>query len=112
MRSNRGKNLKVRLTAGIIFAFLLVLFVVFSLKGMVEVYKLRLERQTLNKEISVIKKSNKKMGKRIYELRYNKQYIANLAREELNMIKKGEIVFKFIGQKGKNTNKTSVKPKP
>ncbi|MFW0883781.1 FtsB family cell division protein [Candidatus Acidulodesulfobacterium sp. H_13] len=95
--------------AGLIFAFLLVLFVVFSLKGMVEVYKLRLERQTLNKEISVIKKSNKKMSKRIYKLRYSKQYIADLAREELNMIKKGEIVFKFIGQKGKNTGKTSVK---
>ncbi|MCL4498372.1 MAG: septum formation initiator family protein [Deltaproteobacteria bacterium] len=105
MKSSKGKSLNAILIAGSIFAFLLALFVIYSLQGIVKVYRLRAEEQKLKQEITLIKKSNYKIDKQIYELIHNRQYIANLAREKLNMIKKGEIVFKFIHKKKKDSNK-------
>jgi len=103
MKSNKGKNLNIRIKFGLVgfFVFLFVLITLFSFKGVVKVYRLRSEQQALKKEIARIKKSNKKISNQIYELTYNKQYIANIAREKLNMIKPGEIVFKFIGKNKK-----------
>ncbi len=106
MKSNTVKNLNVKLAAAVLFALLLASFVIFSLKGMVKIYRLRSERQGLTADISTIKKSNKKIERQIYELTYDKQYVANIAREKLNMIKKGEIVFKFVGKDKKNKNNT------
>ena len=111
MKSNKEKSLNIKFVVSGAFIFLFALIIFFSLKGMVKVYRLRSEQQSINKDIAGIKKSNKKISGQIYELTYNKQYIANLAREKLNMIKPGEIVFKFIGknQKDKNTNKAGGK---
>ncbi len=106
MKSNKEKSLDIKFIVGAVFVFLFALIIFFSLRGMVKVYRLRSEQQSLNKNIAEIKKSNKKINNEIYELTYNKQYIANLAREKLNMIKPGEIVFKFIG---KNKNKKAKK---
>ncbi|MHB1662065.1 MAG: FtsB family cell division protein [bacterium] len=111
MKSNKEKRPDIKFTAGAIFVFLFASIIFFSLKGMVKVYRLRSEQRKLNEDITSIKKNNKKISRQIYELNYNKQYIANLAREKLNMIKPGEIVFKFIGKgkKDKNTDKTGEK---
>ena len=113
MKSNKEKSLNIKFTLGAVFVFLFALIIFFSLKGVVKVYRLRAEQQGINKDIAGIKKSNKKISGQIYELTYNKQYIANLAREKLNMIKPGEIVFKFIdkNKKNKNTNKAGGKDK-
>ena len=106
MKSNKEKSLNIKFTLGAVFVFLFALIVFFSLKGVVKVYRLRAEQQGMDKDIARIKKGNKKISNQIYELTYNKQYIANIAREKLNMIKPGEIVFKFIG---KNKNKKAKK---
>ena len=108
MKSNKGKKLNIKFSLTSAFVFLLALIVFFSLKGVVKVYKLRSKQQLVNNEIAAIKKSNKKISDQIYELANNKQYISNLAREKLNMIKPGEIVFKFIG---KNKDKKADKDK-
>lgn len=105
MKSNKEKKLDILLIAGSISIFLLALFVIFSIKGIVKVHKLKGEEQKLQQEIVLIKKSNHTINRQVYELSSNKQFIANLAREKLNMIKKGEIVFKFINSKKKDTDK-------
>ena len=83
MKSNKEKSLNIKFTLGAVFVFLFALIIFFSLKGVVKVYRLRAEQQGLNKDIAGIQKSNKKISDQIYELTYNKQYIANLARENL-----------------------------
>ena len=105
MKSSKGKNLNITFAGGAVFALIVALFVIFSLRGMVNIYRLRMEQQRLKEEIVSIGKNNKKIEAQIYQLSRNKQYIAEMAREKLNMIKKGEIVFKFIGGKGKSKNK-------
>ncbi len=94
-----GKSLNAKFAAAAAFVILFALIMFFSFKGMAKVYILRNERLDIRREIKEIKKNNKKISRQIHELTYNKQYIAGIAREKLNMIKKGEIVFKFIGKK-------------
>ncbi len=103
MKSNKGKkhNIKFKYAPFIIFLTVFILIVVFSVKGVIRVYRLRSEQLTVRKNIAEIKKKNDKIENQIRKLTYNKQYIAYIAREKLNMIKPGEIVFKFIGKKHK-----------
>ena len=97
MKLSKGKNLNITFTGAAVFVVIVALFVIFSLRGMINIYRLRTEQQKIKKDIGQIKKGNKKIEAQIDELANNKQYIAEMAREKLNMIKKGEIVFKFIG---------------
>lgn len=97
MKLQKGKNLNFLLAA--IFTLIIALFVIFSMHGIIKVYKLKNEEVKLNKQIASLKKSDEKISLKIYQLKHNKQYIAELAREELGMIKKKEIVFKFINNK-------------
>jgi cell division protein FtsB len=97
MKLQKGKNLNFLIAA--IFTLILALFVIFSMHGIIKVYKLKNEETKVDKQIASLKKSNEKISSKIYQLKHNKQYIAELAREELGMIKKGEIVFKFINNK-------------
>lgn len=101
------KKLNIALAALGFFGTIAALLLIFSMRGMYEIYRLKAEQQRLSGDIAVIKKENKKTENQIYELSNNKQYIAEMAREKLNMIKNGEIVFKFFGngQNGQNGKK-------
>ncbi len=101
MKSNKEKNHNIKYAPFIIFFAIAILIIVFSIRGVIKVYKLRSEQFLIEKNIAKIRKENKKIENQIHELTYNKQYIAYIAREKLNMIKPGEIVFKFIGKKHK-----------
>jgi cell division protein FtsB len=101
MKSNKEKKHNIKYAPFIIFSALFILIIIFSVKGVIKVYTLRSEQLAVRKNIAEIKKKNEKIENRIRELTYNKQYIAYIAREKLNMIRPGEIVFKFIGKKHK-----------
>ncbi len=101
MKSNKEKKHNIKYIPFIIFSAIFILIVVFSVKGVIRVYRLRSEQLAVRKNIAEIKKKNDKIENQIRKLTYNKQYIAYIAREKLNMIRPGEIVFKFIGKKHK-----------
>ncbi len=104
MKSQKGKKLKFFIPA--VFVILISLIVIFSIEGIVKVYKLKAAKIKLADNLISLKKDNTKIRRQIYDLKHNKQYISELARQELGMIKKGEIVFKFFGaDKNKNVNK-------
>lgn len=119
MEKNRDGNSFLRrkfgrvFTSGFVVIILMAAFIAFSLKGVINIYRLNTRKKELTKSIARIKKSNKETMKQIYELTHNKQYIASLAREQLNMVKKGELVFKFIhgGEKNKNVSSAQGKGK-
>lgn len=90
------KKFNATLAALAFFAVIVALLLIFSMRGMYKIYRLKAEQEKLGNDIVSIKKDNKKIEGQIYELSNNKQYIAEMAREKLNMIKNGEIVFKFF----------------
>ncbi|MHB8282410.1 MAG: FtsB family cell division protein [bacterium] len=95
MKSQKEKKLKFFIPAA--FVFLISLIVIFSIGGVIKVYRLKAAKSKLINKLIYLKKNNAKIKRQIYDLKHNKQYISELARQELGMIKKGEIVFKFFG---------------
>jgi cell division protein FtsB len=105
MKFQKEKKLKFFIPA--VFAILILLIAVFSVEGVIKVYKLKAAKSKLADKLIYLKKDNAKIRRQIYDLKHNKQYISELARQELGMIKKGEIVFKFFNsnKNKKNENK-------
>ena len=104
MKSNKEKKHNIKYVPLIVFFIIFISIVFFSIKGVMRVYRLRSEQLAVRKNIAEIKKNNGKIEEQIRELTYSKRYIAYIAREKLNMIKPGEIVFKFIGKSKKDKN--------
>ncbi|MCX5777264.1 MAG: septum formation initiator family protein [Candidatus Firestonebacteria bacterium] len=74
-------------------------FVLAGNAGLVHLVKAKLEKTSLEKQIEVLEESNKKAAFDIKALKSDLKSVERLAREELGLIKKGEVVYKFIIKK-------------
>jgi cell division protein FtsB len=70
-------------------------WLVFGERGLLHLYRAELERQEYIEKIRQLSKQNQIMLDEIENLRNNMDYIEYLARTELNMVKKHEIIYKF-----------------
>jgi len=52
--------------------------------------------QALRKENSIIHQENASLRKKIVQLQNDPRYIEGIARNDLGMVKKGDIVYRFI----------------
>jgi cell division protein FtsB len=79
------------------FSFLLILgfFIFFGEKGIL--HRLRLEKELMRiKEMNAqLRDENQKLAKEVQRLRTEKEYIEEIARKELGLIKGGEILYQF-----------------
>ena len=73
----------------------MVFFTVFGDKGLLQVYRLRSELREIERVNRDLQQENERLRAEINNLRTNKKYIEELARRELGMVKKGEIVYQF-----------------
>ncbi|MFH1613329.1 MAG: septum formation initiator family protein [bacterium] len=114
MQKKRKNNQIFFLLFFSILALLLYLFG-FSKNGYWEKYKLSQQIKTIKKEIKIIEENNLKLKKEISTLKNNNDYIEEIARQELKMIKPGEIVYKInfenVEKKNKNQRKNTNEKK-
>lgn len=94
MKKKRNKNQNILLLISV-FIVLLYLFG-FSKNGYWEKYKLSQQIKKIKKEIKITEENNLKLKKEISTLQKNNEYVEEIARQELKMIKPGEIVYKII----------------
>lgn len=85
---------------GIIIPILLLLsvmifFTFFGEKGLLQVYRMRSELKEIERVNMELRRENERLRVEIDNLRTNKKYIEELARRELGLVKKGEIVYQF-----------------
>jgi cell division protein FtsB len=73
----------------------MIFFTVFGDKGLLQVYRLRSELREIERVNRDLQQENERLKAEINNLRTNKKYIEELARRELGMVKKGEIVYQF-----------------
>ena len=71
------------------------LFAIFGSRGLVQVYKLKGEGNRIQMSNARLQEDNRKLGEQIRRLRNNKEEVEKVAREELGLVKKGEIVYQF-----------------
>ena len=73
----------------------MLLFAVFGSRGLVQIYKLKDERNRIQLSNARLQEENRRLGAQIERLRHNKEEVEKVAREELGLVKKGEIVYQF-----------------
>ena len=73
----------------------MIFFTFFGDKGLLQVYRLRRELREIERANKELQRENERLRAEIDNLRTNKNYIEELARGELGLVKKGEIVYQF-----------------
>ncbi len=79
----------------VVFLFLMTILIAFGNRGIVDNYlmsKRLAQLKTQNKEITL---ENDDLKKKIFLLRSNLSYMESIARNELGMVKKGDIVYRL-----------------
>ncbi|MGD9730561.1 MAG: septum formation initiator family protein [Desulfamplus sp.] len=75
----------------IVLAFLIL----YGKNGFMDVHKLKLQEEAIISENDAINESNKILERKINRLKSDISYIEHIARHELGMVSKDELVFRF-----------------
>ena len=78
-------------------ALILLLFVytILGERGAIHLWRLRGEKITLDEKNYRLQKENEALRQRISRLRTNDLYLEQVAREELNLVRPGEVIYRF-----------------
>jgi len=92
----------ILLVFAIIGLFLLLMFTLFGENGLADLYRLKTERNVLLKKNDELIRENLSLYREIERLKNDPEYVENVARNELGVIAKDEVVIKVKkGGKGK-----------
>jgi cell division protein FtsB len=89
------KRQKITLALVLFAMFILLLVVILGDKGWVELRRLQHTHQALIKGNTLLTQENSKMYDTIDRLQNDPEYIENIARRELGMIRSNELIFTF-----------------
>jgi cell division protein FtsB len=85
------------------FLLLLCLLTAVGERGVLHLWRLRGEKAKLDEENYRLQRENETLRQRISKLRNDNSYLEKLAREELNLVRPGEIIYRFPpAENGKN----------
>jgi cell division protein FtsB len=96
---------------GRLLLFVLVLFLILGLltffgdKGIFHLFGLQKELARVNERVMKMEQENNKLKEEVRRLQQEKRYIEEIARKELGMVKKGEIIYQFDSQADEKENK-------
>ncbi len=79
----------------IVFVAVIGLMTIFGDRGLIRVYKLSQERDSMRGQNEQIKGENAAMKDEISKLKSDYRYIEMIARKDLGMVEKNEMVYKF-----------------
>ena len=84
---------KILISICIVILFAMLLFSLFSDKGLSDYFELKSERDRLVIENIRLKEKNDELYRTIERLRNDPEYIESVARKELGMIKENEVIL-------------------
>ena len=84
----------ILLAAAIVLVALLLMFIVFGENGLVDLNRLKAERDSLLEKNAELIQQNLLLCREIERLKTDPEYVKSLARKELGMIGKDEVVIK------------------
>ncbi|MEK7335658.1 MAG: septum formation initiator family protein [Candidatus Binatota bacterium] len=79
----------------------LSLFTTFGERGLLHLWRLWGERRELSETNFLLQKENELLRERIYRLRHDDLYLEKIAREDLGLVRPGEIVYRFPSAESK-----------
>jgi cell division protein FtsB len=96
---------------------LLSLVTIVGERGALHLWRLRGEKSRLDEQNYRLQKENESLRQRVNSIRNDDDYLEKLAREELNMVRPGEIVYRFQNQEKRSaprreSSETASEPRP
>jgi cell division protein FtsB len=79
----------------VIFTVFMGILIVFGNRGLIDNYKMLARLDDIKKKNQELAADNYEIRKKIMLLRSNLPYIETIARNELGMVRKGDIVYRF-----------------
>lgn len=79
----------------IVFVFLMSMLITFGKRGLVDNYAMKEKLLALKKANNDITLENKELSKKAALLRSDLQYIEMVARNEIGMVRKGDLVYRY-----------------
>ena len=80
----------------IVFIFVMSMLIIFGKRGLVDNYAMKERLMALKKANQDISLENKELSKKVTLLRGDLQYMEMLARNELGMVRKGDLVYRYM----------------
>ncbi|MEX0801893.1 MAG: septum formation initiator family protein [Candidatus Binatia bacterium] len=74
---------------------MLVTVTIVGERGAIHLWRLRGEKSKIDEQNYRLQKENEALRQRVSRIRYDNYYLEKLAREELNMVRPGEVVYRF-----------------
>jgi cell division protein FtsB len=92
----RSRNLPV---LPILLIVLLLGLALFGDKGIMRMLQAHRQKASLEQKLTELKAKNAALRQEITALRSDRHYIEEVARQELGMVKKGELIYQFPSKK-------------
>jgi cell division protein FtsB len=80
----------------VVFIFVMSMLIIFGKRGLVDNYAMKERLMTLKKGNQDISLENKELSKKVILLRGDLQYLEMLARNELGMVRKGDLIYRYM----------------
>ena len=91
---------KIVVAVGIVMFFSFLFVIGLGDRGAVDLYQLHLRKVSLNRSNLELQKKNQALYRSIQRLKHDAEFIENIARSELGMVGKDEMVYQFRKKKG------------
>ena len=89
---------------------LMVMWLGFGQKGLIHLYRTEIERQAYVERIRELTEENKALLDEIKRLRTDMEYVESVVRENFNMVKSNEVIYRFESEnRGDQNPRDSIK---
>jgi len=95
---------KIIVAAGIVMLFSFLFVIAFSDRGAVDLYELHLKKVRVHRSSVALQQKTRALYDDIQRLKYDPEFIENIARSELGMVGKDEMVYQFKKKTEHNTH--------
>ena len=100
-KQNRSGSLSIftkQFFKGLVFliCFSLIIVFIFGDHGLLKLYKIKNERQLIQKKIASLREEREKLKTEKIKIENDLSYIEKIAREKYKMVKPGEKIFKVV----------------
>jgi cell division protein FtsB len=85
----------------LVIFFSLLLCIIWGDRGVIDLYHLQSQSDQLTCIANDLKRENQKLYRNIDRLKNDLEYIEEIAREELGMVARDELIYQFKGEEGK-----------
>lgn len=90
----------------------LVVVTLIGERGAIHLWRLYGEKIRIDEENYRLQKENETLRQRVLKIRHDDHYLEKLAREELNMVRPGEVIYRFPSTKAENGRRNPLNEAP